>query len=307
MEYYTLVVPLKLNDDDTSFLKCFNIEVWICCLMVTPIAIMAMGLLDYIFCKKVKWTYIVDFVTRSAVSQSLPELNAKENYQKAFSIIWLLSALVLTFAYKGSLMAMITRPSLHLPINSVDEMLGQTEISWVTEPGTGIVDYMSDSPPGSTMRRLLDGVTMLDTTIEWPNGCYDEDTFASGKFASICDSVSIKALIHDDFSENARCNYYYVKDFLSVVPSIMAFQVSLLEISIIMGWEAKRLKGCVFSPPSFLPVPGRGKEAEGRREREGGGGCVKLVKATRGSQEAGFVQPLTEAFATAEYVQENNF
>ena len=100
MEYYTLVVPLKLNDDDTSFLKCFNIEVWICCLMVTPIAIMAMGLLDYIFCKKVKWTYIVDFVTRSAVSQSLPELNAKENYQKAFSIIWLLSALVLTFAYK---------------------------------------------------------------------------------------------------------------------------------------------------------------------------------------------------------------
>ena len=28
---------------------------------------------------------------------------------------------------------------------------------------------------------------------------------------------------------------------------------------------------------------------------------MKLVKATRGSQEAGFVQPLTEAFAIAEY------
>ena len=29
----------------------------------------------------------------------------------------------------------------------------------------------------------------------------------------------------------------------------------------IKGWEAKRLKGCVFSPPSLLPVPGGGKEA----------------------------------------------
>ena len=32
----------------------------------------------------------------------------------------------------------------------------------------------------------------------------------------------------------------------------------------IKGREAKRLKCCVFSPPSFLPVPGRGKEARKR-------------------------------------------
>ena len=30
------------------------------------------------------------------------------------------------------------------------------------------------------------------------------------------------------------------------------------------GWEAKQLKGCVFSPPSLLPVPGRGKEVRKR-------------------------------------------
>ena len=29
-------------------------------------------------------------------------------------------------------------------------------------------------------------------------------------------------------------------------------------------WEAKRLKGCVFSPPSLLPVQGRGTEASKR-------------------------------------------
>ena len=30
---------------------------------------------------------------------------------------------------------------------------------------------------------------------------------------------------------------------------------------ILTGWEAKRLKGCIFSPPSLAPVPGGGKEA----------------------------------------------
>ena len=86
---------------------------------------------------------------------------------------------------------------------------------------------MSDSTQGSTMRKLLDGVTFLNTTIDWPNGCYDNETYKEGKFASICDLVSIKALIHKEFSENARCSFYFVKDFLSVVPSVMAFQVSL--------------------------------------------------------------------------------
>ena len=33
---------------------------------------------------------------------------------------------------------------------------------------------------------------------------------------------------------------------------------------ILTGWEAKRLKGCIFSPPSLLPVSGRGKEARKR-------------------------------------------
>ena len=34
--------------------------------------------------------------------------------------------------------------------------------------------------------------------------------------------------------------------------------------SYITGREAKQLKGCVFSSPSLLPVPGRGKEARKR-------------------------------------------
>ena len=35
--------------------------------------------------------------------------------------------------------------------------------------------------------------------------------------------------------------------------------------SVITEWEEKQLKGCVFSPPSLLLVPGRGKETRKRK------------------------------------------
>ena len=42
------------------------------------------------------------------------------------------------------------------------------------------------------------------------------------------------------------------------ISNIIPIELSNIELT---GWEAKRLKGCIFSPPSLLPVPGRGKEA----------------------------------------------
>ena len=230
MEYYLLVFPLQLNDNDMSLLHPFTPGVWICSLIFTPIMIIAMGSLDFIHYKKVKWLSIIDFVLRSAVFQHGQRLNDEENYQRILTISWLCSATVITFAYAGNLMAMITRPSISLPISNVDDLLKQDDISWVVEPGIGIVDYMNDSPPGSKMKRLIDRAILLDTTVDWANACYDVESFKAGTFASICDLVSIKALIHDDFSDDAKCNFYYMEDFLSVVPSVMAIQVNYAKV-----------------------------------------------------------------------------
>ena len=35
-----------------------------------------------------------------------------------------------------------------------------------------------------------------------------------------------------------------------------------LSYVLVPRWDVKRWRGCVFSPPSLLPVPGRGKEAD---------------------------------------------
>ena len=125
MEYYTLVVPLILKDNDLSFLQPLAFEVWIASIVVTPVTIITMGLLDLLFYNHARWMSIADFVLRSAVFQHGQRLNDERNYQKILSVFWLWSASVLTYAYSGNLMAMITRPNLYLPINNVDEMLQQ--------------------------------------------------------------------------------------------------------------------------------------------------------------------------------------
>ena len=64
-------------------------------------------------------------------------------------------------SYAGNLTAMITRPKLHMPITSVDDMLAQDEISLVVEDGVAIIDYMEASPKGSTLRELIGTATRL--------------------------------------------------------------------------------------------------------------------------------------------------
>ena len=64
-------------------------------------------------------------------------------------------------SYAGNLTAMITRPKLHMPITSVDDMLAQDEISLVVEDGVAIIDYMEASPKGSTLGELIGTATRL--------------------------------------------------------------------------------------------------------------------------------------------------
>ena len=60
---------------------------------------------------------------------------------------------------------------------------------------------------------------------EWADGCYTTKTKESGKFASICDIVSISDLMSMDFSHSAKCNYYLTEDKFGYMPSVMAVQV----------------------------------------------------------------------------------
>ena len=69
------------------------------------------------------------------------------------------------------------------------------------EDGLGVGEYMEASPPGSTMRNLLDRAEFLSYDEEWYGACHTMKTRESRRYASICDIYSLTELISRDYRE----------------------------------------------------------------------------------------------------------
>ena len=124
----------------------------------------------------------------------------------------------MTFA--AALTAMITKPTLDMPIKNVEKLLNQNEISWVIEDGTAIIEFLKASPPNSRFRRLVEEAKLLSSSEM--SGCYIKETETkSGQFASICDINSIMTLLSQDYSETGTCNYYLTEEKFQMTSNAM--------------------------------------------------------------------------------------
>ena len=128
----------------------------------------------------------------------------------------------MTFA--GALTAIITKPTLDMPIKNVEELLNQNEISWIIEDGIALIEFLKASPPNSRLRRLVNGAKLLPSS--QMSGCSIKETKSelSGLSASICDINSIMALLSQDYSETGTCNYYLTEEKFQLTSNAMALQ-----------------------------------------------------------------------------------
>ena len=237
-ESYSILVPLKIENDVWSFVNPFNYEVWIFSLSSVPIFILAMGLADYLARGAIKWDTWIGFVLRNILSETAHKMPDKRNSDKLLIFIWIFSSFVLVMAYAGNLTAMITRPKLVMSFEKLEDFLDQDEISLVVEDGLGIIENMKQSPSESVYKKLIDKAERLDTgdSDDWPSGCFNPTTHVSKRHASICDIHGINSHFSEDYSANGKCNWYSTKTKFFDVPIVMAFQVhvfSYLELKII--------------------------------------------------------------------------
>ena len=124
--------------------------------------------------------------------------------------------------FVGALTAIITKPSLDMPIKNVDDLLNQDEISWSVEDGIALIEFFRASPPSSRLRRLIEEANLSEMT-----GCLiDEQRKDSSKFASICDINSIMTLLSQDYSQTGTCNYYRTEDKFQMTNNAMALRAS---------------------------------------------------------------------------------
>ena len=190
-----------------------------------------MCLAQYCYSGSAAWYTLSGFVIRNAVSEqnhSIP--HQAKAYQKILIITWLGCALVLVQAYAGNLTAMLSKPKFHTPIKTLDELLGQNEISWVIEKGSQAEHYMQSASTGtklSLLHKRAALVPQLTPTEQAIYGCYPPRLRGKKSIGSFCGLQVIWPMIAKDFSETGRCNFYLIEERLYSSLSGAAFQVNI--------------------------------------------------------------------------------
>ena len=232
---YYIILPLKAIDDPWSYFYPFDYEVWILSLCIIPIYILVGALADYIYFHDPKWLKWFEFVIRNVLSE------CKQSYKKMYIITndkkwplyknililsWTWVCFILVKSYSGNLTAMVARPKLVMKFTKAEDFLHQQEVALTIEDGIGAIEYMSQSPPGSAMRRLIEKTERVNAEKEFID-CFSKSHQQSGRHAAICDVVSIKSRLSNDFTANGRCNWYVMEQKLFAASSVMAFQVGI--------------------------------------------------------------------------------
>ena len=147
------IVPFRPSGNDMAvILRPFGWKLWFCVLASPLIFLFYLALSDKLFHGNVRWWKRIDFILRSILMHSSASLPAASHHNKIVTLTCLLVFYILALAYTGTLTSMLTKPSDPSFIQSVDELVRQTEIAWIFEQGSALSNYGKNAEEGSTLR-----------------------------------------------------------------------------------------------------------------------------------------------------------
>ena len=224
MAYYTVIVPLRHQDNLWSIIDPLSRSVWICFLTCIPLYIVAMSFMNYHYSGVFDWESVAGSIIRGVLSERRNRSPPKHIYQKLLVLIWSWTMLVLISAYKGNLLAIITKPSMNVPFLNVESMVEQTQMKWGFNSGVLFRRYAKSRPPGTTLRKIYEQAMTVSTHP------YCHSVLKKlGNNAAICDISGARAVIANDFSKTGTCNYFLTEDKILAIDSALAFSVSIKE------------------------------------------------------------------------------
>ena len=69
-----------------------------------------------------------------------------------FTASWLIGTFVISHSYLGNLVSIMTIPSILIPINSVSDLVSQSDMGWRIEGGSILHQMGLNSKPGTIFR-----------------------------------------------------------------------------------------------------------------------------------------------------------
>ena len=151
---------------------------------------------------------------------------SRNNSLKLLGLIWMWACFVLIQSYSGNLTAILTRPILEMPINSIQDLINQQEFKWsLDDDGNDLVEYLKTS---ESLQPLYD-LAVKDSAWKLYYQCFAKEEMDIGTYVSLCHYQSIRVDQSRDFSETGKCNFYTPEETFFTTPQVMAFKVSKRE------------------------------------------------------------------------------
>ncbi|KAG7156398.1 Glutamate receptor-like 19 [Homarus americanus] len=202
-----LMVRPQIQSDLSGFFKPFTSQVWILVLMSLVLVIAAMN--SVVRCEArifhIQHTSTCSKITLwviKALSQESSEWLPKKDGGRLIVTTWLLASLVFMSSYSGILTAMLTVPRVTIPIDSLEDLVSQTDLPWRLEAASMMYSFFEESEEDIGRKVFAEKVgTFQDCWAARQN-------IASGEFAAICDSTTMMKAMSWDF----RCHLYISRE-----------------------------------------------------------------------------------------------
>ncbi|XP_071548115.1 glutamate receptor-like [Panulirus ornatus] len=210
-DFAILMVRPTLQSNISGFLKPFAMKVWLLTLVSLVSVVIAMTVLErmegkiHFFTTRNIYSKASLWAVQTLTQESSHWLPRKDGGRIIVST-WLLASLVFMSSYSGILTAMLTIPRVIIPIDSLEDLVSQSDLPWRIEANAMIYQYFQEAKGGLKQRVFRDSAGTFQDC--WAA----RGSIANGDFAAICDRMTMKTAMSWDFSTTGRCHLYISRE-----------------------------------------------------------------------------------------------
>ncbi|XP_071549697.1 glutamate receptor ionotropic, kainate glr-3-like [Panulirus ornatus] len=211
-ENFAILTPRpRLESDMSGFLKPFTLQVWM--LILTSLLGVGIAMMCVAWAEGKVFSLATTNITARALIwvvctllQEYSEWLPQRDGGRLIVTTWLLASLVFMTSYSGILTAMLTLPRVTITVDSLGDLVSQSDLAWRIEAGAAMLTYLQESKDEVRQKAYREmGPTIV--------ACLSErHAIADGKFAAICDETTMMKAMAVDFSTSGQCHLYMTQE-----------------------------------------------------------------------------------------------
>ncbi|XP_068229216.1 glutamate receptor 1-like [Palaemon carinicauda] len=209
-----IFLPKPVPEKDLSnFLKPLSVETWAVLVVVLGLSITIGLLFDHILKGSTEdnhenqpemLTFKPAWILSNLLSEPSSTLPTTDT-GRVFIGTWLITAFIIDTAYVGVLTSILVVPRVPFPVNSLEDLVSYGKIPWALEKGTALHQLLLEATEG-IYKEVFERKSFM------VYGCYEtKERIKTERIAVLCDALTMRKAIHDDFSSTGQCNFHIAR------------------------------------------------------------------------------------------------